>query len=60
MSVTTKARLFVCIEAFAATLVAGDAWFKVGQRVPADHEVFKGESGKNRQSRLFTPAEEGE
>lgn len=43
MAVTTKARIYVCTEAFAATLEAGDAWFKVGQRVQADHEVFKGD-----------------
>lgn len=60
MAITTKSKIYVCTEAFAVGLTDGDAWFKAGQRVPEDHEVFKGESGRNRKQRLFRPVEEGE
>ena len=57
MPIGTKPKTYVCIEAFSATLKDGDHWYKVGQRVSADSELFDGESGKNRQRRLFTPEE---
>lgn len=54
----TKSKVYVCTEAFAATLSDGDHWYKVGQRVSVKDEVFAGQSGENRMKRLFVPAEE--
>lgn len=60
MPIGTKPKSYICTEAFVATLADGDHWYKAGQRVRADDEVFAGDSGKNRQKRLFVLAEESE
>jgi hypothetical protein len=57
LSITTKAKFYICTEAFSVGLQDGDVWFRAGQKVHADHPVFDGESGKNRQKRLFIPEE---
>lgn len=58
MPLGTKPKVYICTEAFVATLNDGDHWYKIGQRVQANHELFEGKSGENRQKRLFVPAEE--
>ena len=89
MPIGTKPRVYICTEAFSATVYDSpedekkalhygampyeelkklredglqvprgeDVWFKAGQRVPENHLLFKGESGKNRQRRLFIAEE---
>lgn len=60
LSVITKPKFYICTESFSVGLDDGDMWFKVGQKVHADHRVFAGKAGENRQKRLFRAAEEGE
>lgn len=55
MAIGIKPKSYICTEAFCATLRDGDHWYKAGQEVRAEDEVFDGESGKNRQKRLFIP-----
>jgi hypothetical protein len=57
-NIISKSKWFVCMEAFSVTLDDGDHWYKVGQRVHEDNELFKGESGENRRNRLFLPEDE--
>jgi hypothetical protein len=57
VAVAVKPKFYICIEAFAVTLTAGDAWFRVGQRVHESHELFQGESGENRKRKLFISEE---